>query len=325
MGLLQDGIWVDKWYDTKESDGRFVRKQSSFRNWISVDGTAGPSGVSGFKAEAGRYHLYISHACPWAHRAMIFRAIKGLEDMIDVSVVHWYMAENGWTFKTDDKALGDQLLGSNLLHQVYTTAQKDYTGRVTVPILWDKKQKTIVNNESSEIIRMFNSAFDEIGAVSGDYYPEPLRNVIDDINDRIYDTLNNGVYKCGFATTQEAYDDAVKPLFETLEWVEGILSATRYLAGNQVTEADFRLFTTLVRFDPVYVGHFKCNLKRIADFPNLSNYVRDLYQYPDVAPTVHLDHIKKHYYGSHETINPTRIVPAGPEIDFSIPHDRDRF
>jgi len=325
MGLLQDGIWVDKWYDTKESDGRFVRKQSSFRNWITADGAAGPSGVAGFKAETGRYHLYISHACPWAHRAMIFRAIKGLEDMIDVSVVHWYMAENGWTFKTDDKALGDQLLGSNLLHQVYTTAQKDYTGRVTVPILWDKKQKTIVNNESSEIIRMFNSAFDEIGAVSGDYYPEPLRNVIDDINDRIYDTLNNGVYKCGFATTQEAYDDAVKPLFETLEWVEGILSETRYLAGNQVTEADFRLFTTLVRFDPVYVGHFKCNLKRIADFPNLSNYVRDLYQYPDVAPTVHLDHIKKHYYGSHETINPTRIVPAGPKIDFSIPHDRDRF
>ncbi|MEH6402034.1 MAG: glutathione S-transferase family protein [Sneathiella sp.] len=325
MGLLQDGVWVDKWYDTKESSGRFVRKQSSFRNWITADGAKGPSGEAGFQAEAGRYHLYISHACPWAHRAMIFRAIKGLESMIDVSVVHWYMAENGWTFQTDDKALGDQLFGSELLHQVYTAAQKDYTGRVTVPVLWDKKQKTIVSNESSEIIRMFNSAFDEIGALPGDYYPEHLRSDIDPLNDRIYDTLNNGVYKCGFATTQTAYDEALKPLFDTLNSLEEILSNQRYLVGDQVTEADFRLFTTLVRFDPVYVGHFKCNLKRIADFPNLSNYVRDLYQHPGVAPTVHLDHIKKHYYGSHETINPTLIVPGGPEIDYSMSHDRDRF
>lgn len=325
MGLLQEGVWTDTWYETKENDGRFVRKQSSFRNWVTADGSAGPSGDAGFKAEAGRYHLYISHACPWAHRAMIFRAIKGLEDMIDVSVVHWFMADKGWTFKTDDKANGDLLHGSDFLYQVYTAAQSDYSGRVTVPILWDKKQKTIVNNESSEIIRMLNSAFDKIGATPGDYYPESQRPEIDAINDRVYDTLNNGVYKSGFATTQDAYEEAVVPLFKTLDWLEGILSKRRYLVGDTVTEADFRLFTTLVRFDPVYVGHFKCNLRRIVDYPNLSNYVRDLFQYPDVAPTVHLDHIKKHYYGSHETINPTRIVPLGPDVDFSAPHDRDRF
>ncbi len=325
MGLLQNGIWQDKWYETKENDGHFVRKQSSFRNWVTKDGSAGPSGTEGFKAEAGRYHLYISHACPWAHRTLIFRSIKGLEEMIDVSVVHWYMAEDGWTFKEEEGATGDPLNGKDLLHQIYTAADKNYSGRVTVPVLWDKKLKTIVSNESSEIIRMFNSAFDEIGSTAGDYYPESQQNEIDAVNDRIYSSLNNGVYRCGFATSQSAYDEAVFPLFETLDWLEDRLSTQRYFMGSSLTEADWRLFTTLVRFDPVYVGHFKCNIRRIADYPNLSNYVRDLYQYPGVAETVHMDHIKNHYYGSHETINPTRIVPAGPEIDYMASHDREKI
>lgn len=325
MGLLQEGVWRDTWYETNKTDGHFVRKQSSFRNWVTADGTSGPSGIGGFKAEAGRYHLYISHACPWAHRTMIFRSLKNLQEMISVSVVHWYMAEDGWTFDTDDLAVGDQINNAKLLHQVYTTADPVYTGRVTVPILWDKQLDTIVSNESSEIIRMLNSAFDDIGAASGDYYPLQHREEIDAVNDRIYISLNNGVYKCGFATSQSAYDDAIIPLFDTLDWIEERLSDRRYLLGADLTEADWRLFTTLIRFDPVYVGHFKCNLRRIADYPNLSNYVRDLFQKPGVSDTVHMDHIKKHYYGSHETINPTRIVPSGPDIDYFAPHDRDRF
>ncbi|MCG8491436.1 MAG: glutathione S-transferase family protein [Sneathiellales bacterium] len=325
MGLLQDGKWVDQWYDTKKSKGRFERKASQFRNWLTKDGSAGPSGEGGFKAEAGRYHLYVSQACPWAHRTMIFRKLKGLEQMIDVSVVHWYMAEHGWTFEEGPGVVPDPVNGAEFMHQIYTSADPLYSGRVTVPVLWDKEQKTIVSNESSEIIRMFNSAFDDIGALDGDYYPENLRGEIDEVNARIYEMVNNGVYRSGFATTPEAYEEAVIPLFETLDWLEEKLSSARYLVGNRLTEADWRLFTTLIRFDPVYVGHFKCNLKRIADYPNLSGYVRDLYQMPGVAETVHMDHIKRHYYESHDTINPTRIVPKGPELDFLSPHNREHL
>ena len=325
MGLLQDGKWVDQWYDTKATDGRFVRKSPQFRSWITADGSAGPSGDAGFRAEAGRYHLYVSLACPWAHRTLIFRALKGLEKMISISVVHWYMADQGWTFQSAEGTVPDTVNGSDLMHQVYTAAQSDYSGRVTVPVLWDKKTKTIVTNESSEIIRMFNSAFDGIGATPGDYYPESLRAEIDAVNARVYDTLNNGVYKAGFATTQTAYEEAVVPLFETLDWLEERLSKQRYLLGTAITEADWRLFTTLVRFDPVYVGHFKCNIRRLADYPNLSGYVRDLYQQPGVAATVDMKHIKNHYYASHETINPSRVVPVGPMIDFAAIHDRARF
>ena len=322
MGLLQEGVWVDQWYDTKESGGKFVRKQSSFRNWITADGNAGPTGERGFKAEAGRYHLYISHACPWAHRALIFRSLKGLEDMISLSVVHWFMGDEGWTFQEGDGVIADTINDKSLLHQVYTAAKSDYSGRVTVPVLWDKKQGTIVSNESSEIIRMFNSAFDHIGANSGDFYPMALRGEIDIVNERVYETLNNGVYRCGFATKQEAYEEAFNALFDTLNWLEDRLDKSRYLVGNKITEADWRLFTTLVRFDPVYVGHFKCNLKRIADYPNLSGYLRDLYQQEGIAGTLNMDHIKQHYYGSHETVNPTRIVPLGPQIDLDAPHGR---
>ena len=322
MGLLQEGRWVDQWYNTKDTNGRFVRRSPQFRNWITPDGAAGISGSGGFKAETGRYHLYVSLACPWAHRTLIFRALKGLEDMISVSVVHWYMVDQGWTFEAADGVIADTVNGADYLHQVYTSAKPDYSGRVTVPVLWDKKTDTIVSNESSEIIRMFNSAFDDIGARSGDYYPAALRGEIDELNSRIYDTLNNGVYKAGFATTQQAYEEAVMPLFDTLDWLEDRLSTQRFLTGHQITEADWRLFTTLVRFDPVYVGHFKCNLRRIADYPNLSGYVRDLYQQPGVAATVNMQHIKHHYYASHETINPTRIVPVGPDIYYELPHDR---
>ena len=322
MGLLQNGEWVDQWYDTKKHDGRFVRKASQFRNWITADGAAGESGVAGFKAEAGRYHLYVSHACPWANRTMIFRAVKGLEDMISISVVHWYMADKGWTFEAGDGVIADTINQSELLHQVYTAADPNYSGRVTVPILWDKKTQTIVSNESAEIIRMFNSAFDDIGATPADYYPKALRAEIDGLNDRIYSSLNNGVYKSGFATTQAAYEEAVMPLFDTLDFLEQRLTDQRYLTGAAITEADWRLFTTLVRFDPVYVGHFKCNIRRIADYPNLSGYLRDLYQQPGVAQTVHMDHIKNHYYASHETVNPSRIVPVGPDIEYTAPHNR---
>ncbi len=325
MGLLQDGKWVDQWYNTKDTNGRFVRKSPSFRNWITADGSAGSSGEAGFEAEAGRYHLYVSLACPWAHRTLIFRAVKGLEDMISLSVVNWYMAENGWTFHPADGVIADPIHNAEFMYQIYTAAKSDYSGRVTVPVLWDKQKNTIVSNESSEIIRMFNSAFDKIGAKAGDYYPEAKRAEIDALNERIYDNVNNGVYKAGFATTQEAYEEAVVPLFETLDWLEGRLSNQRYLTGAEITEADWRLFTTLVRFDPVYVGHFKCNIRRIVDYPNLWGYLRDLYQQPGIAETVNMEHIKKHYYASHETINPHRVVPLGPEIDFLSPHQRDKF
>ena len=322
MGLLVDGVWQDKWYDTASTGGRFVRKASQFRNWVTPDGSPGPTGDGGFKAEPGRYHLYVSYACPWAHRTLIFRALKGLEELIPVSVVHWFMGEHGWTFEPGEGVVADSLFNSKYLHEVYTRADAQYTGRVTVPILWDKHTQTIVNNESSEIIRMFNRAFDAVGAKPGDYYPESLRDEIGLVNDRVYDTVNNGVYKSGFATTQTAYEEAVKPLFDTLDWLEQRLSTQRYLMGDRITEADWRLFTTLVRFDPVYVGHFKCNIRRIVDYPNLWAYVRDLYQVPGVAATVNFLHIKGHYYQSHDTINPTGIVPIGPEIDFMAPHNR---
>ena len=323
MGLLVDGEWRDQWYDTKATGGRFKRDISRFRNWVTADGRAGPTGASGFEAQPDRYHLYVSYACPWAHRTLIFRKLKGLEDMIPLSVVHWYMAENGWTFAEGDGVIPDPIHDADYMYQVYQAADASYTGRVTVPVLWDKEKQTIVSNESADIIRMLNSAFDGIGATEGDYYPEPLREEIDEINARVYDTVNNGVYKSGFATTQDAYEEAVEPLFESLEWLDGRLSTQRYLLGDDITEADWRLFTTLLRFDPVYVGHFKCNRRRIVDFDNLWPYVRDLYQVPGVAETVHMDHIKSHYYGSHKTINPTGIVPVGPDVDYSLPHDRE--
>lgn len=325
MGLLVEGKWVDQWYDTKSTGGKFVRKEASFRNWVTADGSAGPTGVGGFKAEAGRYHLYVSLACPWAHRTLIFRALKGLEDMIDISVVNPYMRGEGWTFHPGTDVVLDTVNHKEFMHQIYTAADVNFTGRVTVPVLWDKQQNTIVSNESSEIIRMFNRAFDDIGALPGDYYPDNLRTDIDLINERIYSNINNGVYKAGFATTQDAYDEAVSALFDNLTWIEGILSTKRYLAGDKLSEADWRLFTTLVRFDPVYVGHFKCNIKRIVDFPNIWNYLRELYQWPGVAETVNMGHIKDHYYASHDTINPTGIVPMGPVIDFLAPHNRAKL
>lgn len=328
MGLLVEGVWHDKWYDTKKHGGRFVRDNAKFRNWITADGSAGPTGEGGFKAEPGRYHLYVSLACPWAHRTLIFRRLKGLEQMIGVSVVHWHMAEKGWSFRTDDDstgaATGDPLHGFDYLHQLYVKVAPDMTGRVTVPVLWDKQRETIVSNESAEIIRMFNSAFDGVGAAAGDYYPNDLRSEIDAVNERVYDTVNNGVYKSGFATTQDAYEEAVIPLFDSLDWMEERLSRQRYLAGERITEADWRAFTTLVRFDPVYHGHFKCNIRRIVDYPNLWAYTRELFQWPKVSETVNFLHIKRHYYGSHETVNPSGVVPVGPAIDFHVPHGRDR-
>lgn len=317
MGLLIDGVWRDQWYDTDRTGGRFEREPSRFRHWITPDGAPGPSGEGGFPAERGRYHLYVSLACPWAHRTLIVRRLKGLEDAISVSVVHWFMGDQGWTFEP-----ADPLLGVRHLHEVYTRARPDYTGRVTVPVLWDRERATIVNNESSEIIRMLGSAFDGVGAKPGDYYPADLRAEIDALNARIYETVNNGVYRAGFATTQEAYEEAVFPLFETLDDLEARLSARRYLTGDRLTEADIRLFTTLVRFDPVYVGHFKCNLRRLVDYPNLWAYTRDIYQMDAVRPTVDFHHIKHHYYRSHPTVNPSRIVPAGPLLDFDAPHGR---
>ena len=325
MGLLQNGQWVDQWYDTESTGGRFVRKLPQFRSWITADGSAGPTGDAGFNAEAGRYHLYVSHACPWAHRTLIFRSLKGLEEMISVSVVHWFMADKGWTFQAGEGVVPDTINNAEFVHQIYTAAMSDYSGRVTVPVLWDKKNNTIVSNESPEIIRMFNSAFDNVGAKAGDYYPQALRAEIDSLNERIYESVNNGVYKCGFATTQEAYEEALHPLFDTLDWLDQRLSTQRYLTGNSITEADWRLFTTLVRFDPVYVGHFKCNIRRIADYENLSEYVRDLYQQPGIAETVNMQHIKQHYYASHESVNPSRVVPVGPEIDFAAAHNRSRL
>jgi putative glutathione S-transferase len=322
MGLLIDGKWHDQWYDTKTTGGRFERQASAFRNWVTADGSAGPSGEGGFEAEPGRYHLYVSLACPWAHRTLIFRKLKHLESLIDVSVVHWHMGEHGWTFEAGPGATGDRLMGKRYLHEIYTSARSDYSGRVTVPVLWDKKRGTIVSNESAEIIRMFNSAFDGVGADGPDFCPEALRGEIDRVNDLVYDNVNNGVYKAGFATSQEAYEDAVRALFAVLDELEERLGRQRYLVGDRLTEADWRLFTTLARFDPVYVGHFKCNLKRLVDHSNLWAYARELYQLPGVAETVNFEHIKRHYYGSHRAVNPTGIVPLGPVIDFEAPHGR---
>lgn len=321
MGLLVAGKWQDQWYDTSKG-GTFERSEAQLRNWVTRDGSPGPTGSGGFKAEAGRYHLYISLACPWAHRTLIFRALKGLQDMITVSVVNMGMGSDGWTFEPGPGVIPDAVGQSKFMHQVYTRAVPDYSGRVTVPVLWDKVKGTIVSNESSELIRMFNSAFDEIGAKPGDYYPQALRTEIDAINERVYSTVNNGVYRAGFATTQEAYEAAVVPLFETLDVLEARLSNQRYLVGEQITEADWRLFTTLMRFDPVYVGHFKCNIRRLVDYENLWGLTRELYQIPGVKETVDMGHIKGHYYGSHESVNPTLIVPVGPEIDFDVPHGR---
>lgn len=313
MGLLIDGVWHDQWYETTSTGGRFVRKASQFRNWITPDGSPGSTGQGGFTAEPNRYHLYVSYACPWAHRTLIFRTLKGLQEIIPISVVNWFMGEQGWTFAPAEGVIPDPFYNAEYLHQIYAKAEPKYTGRVTVPVLWDKQTETIVNNESAEIIRMFNSAFDYLGAKVGDYYPESLREEIDSLNHRIYDTVNNGVYKCGFATTQTAYEEAIAPLFATLDWLESKLSEQTYLTGEKLTEADWRLFTTLIRFDAVYVGHFKCNVRRIADYPHLCQYLRRLYRIPGIADTVNFIHIKRHYYQSHKTINPTGIVPVGPE------------
>jgi putative glutathione S-transferase len=314
MGLLVEGVWHDRWYDTKQSGGRFERQESVFRHWVTADGTAGPSGEGGFPAEAGRYHLYVSLACPWAHRTLIMRRLKSLDAMIGVSVVHWHMAEHGWTFRLDAGATGDTLYGRDYLYEIYRDALATYSGRVTVPVLWDKQRRTIVSNESAEIIRMLNSAFDGIGAAEGDYCPEPLREEIDRINARVYDAVNNGVYKAGFATGQAAYDEAVEALFACLDELDAQLDGRSFLVGERLTEADIRLFTTLVRFDPVYVGHFKCNVQRIADYPHLQAYLQRLLAEPAFRETTDLGHIKRHYYGSHKTINPTGIVPKGPRL-----------
>lgn len=324
MGYLQDGKWNTDWYDTKATGGKFVRTVTTFRNWITPDGAPGPSGTGGFPAESGRYHLYVSYACPWAHRTLIFRALKGLTDHISVSVVHPDMLDDGWTFDTDfPGATGDTLYGKTFLREIYTRADPGISGRVTVPILWDKVRETIVSNESSEIIRMFNSAFDGITGNTLDFWPEELHDEIETFNARIYDTFNNGVYKAGFATTQSAYDEAVAGVFETMDWLEDHLSRNRYLLGQRVTEADWRLLPTLLRFDPVYVGHFKCNRTRLVDLPNLWAYTRELYQWPRVAETTVPAHYIRHYHYSHETINPCRIVPIGPVIDWDAPHGRE--
>ncbi|MDF3416212.1 glutathione S-transferase family protein [Sulfitobacter sp. M57] len=323
MGLLVDGKWQDKWYDTKSSGGKFERSAAQFRNWITADGSVGPSGEGGFKAESGRYHLYVSYACPWAHRTLIFRALKELNNHISISVVHPDMLSDGWTFDAGyPGATGDTLFDLPFARDIYTRADPKFSGRVTVPILWDKVRGTIVSNESSEIIRMFNSAFDDITGNTADYWPLALRDTIASLNDRIYDSFNNGVYRCGFATTQAAYDEAVGPLFDTLDWIEERLSQSRYLMGAQVTEADWRLFPTLVRFDMVYHLHFKCNRHRIVDYPNLWAYTRDLYQTPGIAATVNMDHIVRHYHYSHDTINPNRIIPVNPQLDFLAQHGR---
>jgi len=324
MGQLVNGDWHDTWYDTKSSGGAFVRSTAGFRNWITPDGAPGPTGQGGFEAEKDRYHLYVSYACPWAHRALIFRTLKGLNDYIRVDVVHPEMLNNGWSLASDyPGATGDTLYDKSFLYEIYTLADPDISGRVTVPILWDKKQKTIVSNESSEIIRMFNSAFDGLTGNRLDYWPKDARSDIETLNARIYETLNNGVYRAGFATTQAAYDAAIGPLFDTLEWLEHRLSSRRYLTGAHLTEADWRLFTTLIRFDPVYHTHFKCNRKWLREYPNLWAYTRDLYQVPGVRETVNLDHIVRHYHYSHETINPHRIIPINPVIDYDEPHGRD--
>ncbi|GAB4191396.1 MAG: glutathione S-transferase family protein [Wenzhouxiangellaceae bacterium] len=325
MGLLVDGEWRDQWYDTDGNEGRFVREESQFRHWVTANGEAGPTGDSGFAPEAGRYHLYVANACPWSHRALIFRRLKGLTGHIGLSVVNTYMGENGWTFAPGRGVIADPIHNADYMHQVYTAAKSDYSGRVTVPVLWDKQQQTIVTNESADLIRMFNSAFDAVGASAGDYYPADLREQIDTINDVVYRKINNGVYKAGFATSQDAYEEAVLGVFEGLDEMEQRLSEQRYLCGDRLTEADWRLFVTLIRFDAVYVGHFKCNIRRLQDYPNLSNYTRELYQWPGISETVDLTAYKQHYYRSHDKVNPTGIVPIGPALDLTVPHDRERL
>ncbi|MBK5438462.1 glutathione S-transferase family protein [Pseudomonas sp. TH32] len=324
MGLLIEGRWHDQWYESS-ADGAFQREQAQRRNWVTADGEPGPTGEGGFKAEAGRYHLYVSLACPWAHRTLILRKLKGLESLIDVSVVSWLMLENGWTFDKTHGSSGDKLDDFTYMHQRYTADTASYTGRVTVPVLWDKKLKRIVSNESAEIIRMFNSAFNELTGNQLDFYPEALRSTIDALNERIYPAVNNGVYRAGFATSQKAYEAAFDDVFAELDHLEQHLGEHRYLAGEYLTEADVRLFTTAIRFDAVYYNHFKCNLRRIADYPNLSNWLRELYQWPGIAETVDFAHIKGHYYASHRTINPTGIVPKGPLQRFEAEHDRARL
>jgi len=322
MGMLVKGKLVDNWLDAELEEGEFKRMESSFRNWVTPDGSAGSSGTDGFKAEAGRYHLYVSAACPWAHRTVIFRHLKKLQDIIGLSIVEADMLDDGWTF-SDDGDYADQLHGYRFMHQVYTRADKNFTGQITVPVLWDKKLNTIVNNESSEIIRMFNSAFNHISGDNSDYFPEHLQEQIENINLPIYENINNGVYRCGFATSQRAYEKAFKRLFNELDNIENILAQQQYLAGDTLTEADWRLFTTLIRFDAVYFGHFKCNKKRIADYDNISNYMRALYQMPGIAGTVDIDYIKRHYYFSHTSINPGQIVPLGPDLNFQQTHNRN--
>ena len=314
MGDLMKGLWRADEDFRHDAGGRFVRAETQFRNWVTADGSPGPTGAGGFKAEPGRYHLIVSLACPWAHRTLIFRKLKGLEGMISLSIVHWLLRERGWTFDEGRGVIPDPIFDAKLLSEFYVKARPDYSGRVSVPALWDRKTNTIVNNELSEIIRMFNSAFEGVGAAEGDYYPVELRAEIDALNARVYATVNNGVYRAGFATTQEAYEEAFRALFETLDGLEAHLAGQRFLCGERLTEADWRLFTTLVRFDPVYFGHFKCNLREIRDYPALQRYLRELYHWPGVPGTVDFFHIKHHYYASHLTINPTGIVPLGPEI-----------
>jgi len=325
MGLLVDGRWRDVWYDTDTTDGKFEREAARFRNWVTPDGQPGPSGEGGFPAQSGRYHLYVCYACPWAHRTLIFRSLKGLEAHIGVSVVHPNMLENGWEFDREQEQTRDQLYDFDYLYQLYLKAAPGYSGRVTVPVLWDRERETIVSNESADIIRMLNSAFDQLTGNELDFYPPALRQEIDVLNDEIYANVNNGVYRAGFATTQQAYEEAFGDLFRVLDKLEERLGRQRYLTGHQITEADWRLFTTLVRFDAVYYGHFKCNLRRIQDYENLYGYLRDLYQQPGIADTVHFDHIKQHYYYSHPSINPTRIVPLGPKLDLTTAHGRERL
>ncbi|NOX73774.1 MAG: glutathione S-transferase family protein [Alphaproteobacteria bacterium] len=323
MGQLRNGKWSEEWYDTKSTGGKFVRSTAGFRNWITADGAPGPTGSGGFKAQSGRYHLYVSYACPWAHRTLIFRQLKDLANHISVDVVHPDMLKDGWSLTTDfADTTGDTLYGKTRLHEIYTKAERRVSGRVTVPVLWDKTRETIVSNESSEIIRMFNSAFDGITGNSADYWPEPLRDAIEAMNTRIYSGFNNGVYKAGFATSQPAYDAAAANVFETLDWLENHLKTNRYIMGSRITEADWRLFTTLIRFDPVYHTHFKCNRKWLREYPNLWAYTRELYQWPNVAKTVNMGHIVRHYHHSHETINPYRIIPINPVIDYAEPHGR---
>lgn len=322
MGLLVNGTWHDKWYNTDENEGEFKREAAQLRNWVTKDGKPGPSGEGGFAAESGRYHLYVALACPWAHRTLIFRQLKDLDKHISVSVVSSDMLNHGWTFNTDEDSTGDHLHHFEFMHQVYTANKHDYSGRVTVPVLWDKQQQCIVSNESSEIIRMFNTAFDHLTGNHDDYYPQDLHDKIHTVNELVYHNINNGVYKSGFATEQGAYEKNYHALFSALEKVEHLLDAHRYVTGDRITEADWRLFTTLIRFDAVYHGHFKCNKQRIEDYPNISNFVRELFQWPKVADTVDFSHIKRHYYYSHTMINPTQVIPFGPEIDYFRPHNR---